>query len=289
MNNFDHVFKITTALEGEIKRQRQRYGYIKGIPTGLSSIDNLTGGFHNSELYLLAARPSMGKTAFMASLIYYTGIIEKIGTAIFCLEMSKMQLGQRILSMVSRTDSQAMRTGKFKGDDLARIGRANGILEKAPIYIDDTSALTLGELRVKLKRLSNKHEIGFVIVDYLQLMTGGKLHENRKLELVEIISGLKNIAVEYGIPVLVLTQLNRSTERRNNKRPLLSDIPDSFLECSDTIMFLYRDDDHYENENTADEVSVEVTVAKQKNGSGGNVKVRFLKSIATFEDDSLFS
>ena len=288
IKDFSRVSHVISNVLEQKERQKQRREGITGIPTGFTDIDQLTAGLQYSELTLLAGRPSIGKTALMLSLAYHVAAIEEVGVAIFGLEMSKEQLGQRLLSVVARVDSQKMRNGKIYGDDEKRVGRASKILEKAPIYINDTPAISLNDLRIQIKKLTDSKNIGLVFVDYLQLMRGGSWHKNRESEIKEILSGLKNLAIEYNIHVVVLSQLPNAIEERKNKRPKISDLPEFYLDYADNILLLYRSALYKKKKTKKNEAVAEVIIAKQNNGLCGTAELCFIPEITCFDNFSIF-
>ncbi|CAG0910611.1 unnamed protein product, partial [Cyprideis torosa] len=204
----------------------------------------MTAGLQPSDLIILAGRPSMGKTAFAMNIAQHAALVEKTGVAIFSLEMSKEQLTMRLLSSVGHVDSQHIRTGRLQDDEWPKLSRAVGMLAKAPLYIDDTPAISVLEMRSKVRRLASQYPIGMVLVDYLQLMRGRGNIENRTQEISEISRSLKALAKEHNVPVLALSQLNRGLESRTDKRPMMSDLRESgaIEQDADIICFIYRDE-----------------------------------------------
>jgi replicative DNA helicase len=269
---------------------------VTGVPTGFRDLDELTSGFQPSDLVIIAARPSMGKTAFTLNIAQYVAIEPKepIPVAFFSLEMSKDALVQRMLTSEARIDAQKLRTGKLRDDDFPRLARAAGILSHAPIYIDDTPGITVLEMRAKARRLKADVGIGLVIVDYLQLMTGPAGSENRQQEVSQISRGLKGLAKELGVPVVALSQLSRAVEQRAGSekgRPVLSDLRESgaIEQDADLIIFLFREEVYAERENgqlkdPAVEGRAEVIIGKQRNGPIGTVPLFFHKQYTRFEN-----
>lgn len=278
------VPKAFETVESLFKRKE----LITGVPTGYYEIDKMTAGLQPSDLIILAARPSMGKTAFAMNIAQHAAMIEKIGVAIFSLEMSKEQLVMRLLSSVGKIDSQRIRTGKLQNDDWPKLTRAVGMLSEAPIYIDDTPAISVLEMRAKVRRLASQYDIGMIVVDYLQLMQGRSNTENRTQEISEISRSLKALAKEHHVPVLALSQLNRSLESRTDKRPMMADLRESgaIEQDADVICFIYRDEVYNKAEDNPHRGTAEVIIGKQRNGPTGAVKLTFLKEFTMFENMS---
>jgi replicative DNA helicase len=257
-------------------------GSITGVPTGFADLDYKTSGLQNSDLILLAARPGMGKTAFMLNIAQYAAVHKNIPVAIFNLEMSKEQLVNRMLASEVMIDSQKMRTGKLDDDDWQKIARALGPLSEAPIYIDDTPSISVLEIRAKCRRLKLEKNLGLVVIDYLQLMQGRGRPESRQQEISEISRSLKILAKEINVPVITGSQLSRAPEARADHRPMLSDLRESgaIEQDADIVMFLYRDD--YYNPGTEEQNISEVIIAKHRNGSTGTIKLRFFGEYTKF-------
>lgn len=279
------VPKAFATVENLFKRKEM----ITGVPTGYYDIDRMTAGLQPSDLVILAARPSMGKTAFAMNIAQHAALIEKVGVAIFSLEMSKEQLVMRLLSSVGKIDSQRIRTGRLHNDDWPKLTRAVGMLSEAPIYIDDTPAISVLEMRAKVRRLATQQEIGMIIVDYLQLMQGRGNTENRTQEISDISRSLKALAKEHNIPVLALSQLNRSLESRTDKRPMMADLRESgaIEQDADVICFIYRDEVYNKAEDNPNRGTAEIIIGKQRNGPTGVVKLTFIKEFTMFENMSL--
>ena len=278
------VPKAFETVENLFKRKEM----ITGVPTGYYDIDRMTAGLQPSDLVILAARPSMGKTAFAMNIAQHAAMIEKVGVAIFSLEMSKEQLVMRLLSSVGKIDSQRIRTGKLQNEDWPKLTRAVGMLSEAPIYIDDTPAISVLEMRAKVRRLAAQHEIGMIVVDYLQLMQGRGNTENRTQEISDISRSLKALAKEHRIPVLALSQLNRGLEGRTDKRPMMADLRESgaIEQDADVICFIYRDEVYNKAEDNPNRGTAEIIIGKQRNGPTGMVKLTFLKEFTMFENMS---
>lgn len=267
---------------------------ITGVPTGFRTLDNLTGGWQNSDLVIVAARPSMGKTAFALSLARNAALHQAspVGVVIFSLEMSSQQLAQRLLTSEARVDAQAARTGRLKENDFPKLARAASRLSEARIYIDDTPGLSILELRAKCRRLKAEHDIGLVVVDYLQLMHGPTTsrNANREQEIAQISRSLKALAKELNVPVIALSQLSRAVETRGgDHRPQLSDLRESgsIEQDADVVAFIYRAERYGinvdENGNSTEGMS-EIIVGKQRNGPIGTVHLAFVNQYARFEN-----
>ena len=267
---------------------------ITGVPSGFPDLDNLTSGFQRSELIIVAARPSMGKTAFCLN-IASNAAQQNVGVAIFSLEMSKDALVQRLLCSAAGIDSQAVRQGRIRESDYPRIARASGILQSAPIWIDDTPALTLLEMRGKARRLRAESNVGLIVVDYLQLMRSPEYSENRVQEISDISRSLKALARELEVPVIALSQLSRASEQRGGDRtPMLSDLRDSgaIEQDADIVVFIHRPEmykdlrEKAEAQGTSVEGLAEIHLAKHRNGPTGNFKLYFHKAFTRFDSYS---
>jgi replicative DNA helicase len=259
---------------------------VTGVPTGFSQLDNLTSGFQNSDLIILAARPSMGKTALALNIARHAAVDANIPVAIFSLEMSKEQLSLRMLCSEARIDSARLRGGFFSMEDWHRLTDAAGVLSESPIYIDDSASLTAMEIRAKARRLKMDKNIGLIVIDYLQLMQGRVGAERRDLEISEISRALKALAKELQLPVLALSQLNRMLEQRTDKRPRLSDLRESgaLEQDADVVAFIYRDEVYNKEEDNPSRGIAEILLSKQRNGPTGDVYLTFLNSFTRFEN-----
>ncbi|MBC8014118.1 MAG: replicative DNA helicase [Sporomusaceae bacterium] len=262
-------------------------GSITGLSTGFKDLDRLTSGLQPSDLILIAARPSMGKTAFVLNIAQHIGIKEKKAVAFFSLEMSKEQLVQRMLCAESTIDSQRLRIGELEPNDWTKLVAGADRLSSAPIFIDDTSGITVMEMRSKARRLKIEHNLQLIIIDYLQLMQGSSKKggsENRQQEISEISRSLKGLAREIGVPVIALSQLSRSVESRQVKKPMLSDLRESgsLEQDADIVAFLYRDD--YYNPDSEQKNITEVIIAKHRNGPVDTVQLFFHKQFTKFSD-----
>ncbi len=257
-----------------------------GVASGFAVIDRLTAGFHPGNLVIIAARPSMGKSGLALNIAGHVAIRVGLPVALFTLEMSESEVMQRYLSAESYVDSQRIRTGNLAGEDWQRLSAAAGKLEGAPLFVDDSSLSTVGEIRSKARRLKMRHpDLALVIVDYLQLMTSTGSEESRVQEVSRISRGLKILAGDLDVPVIALSQLSRAVEQRHDKRPILSDLRDSgsIEQDADIVMFIYRDE-YYNPEDTDQQGIAEVQIAKQRNGPTGTVKLAFVKKLAGFDD-----
>lgn len=274
----DIVLRSIDSIESAAKNQ----GSVTGVATGFYDLDYKTAGFQPSDLILIAARPSMGKTAFVLNIAEYAAIKSNVTTAVFSLEMSQEQLVKRILAMNSKVDSQLIRTGSLSGDDWASLMESARVVGNSNLVIDDTSAISISELRSKCRKLKLEKNLGMVIIDYLQLMSGGKRSESRQQEISEISRSLKSLAREINCPVVALSQLSRAVEQRPDKRPMLSDLRESgaIEQDADVVMFLYRDE--YYNHDTEEPGVSEVIIGKQRNGPVGTVKLAWLAQYTKF-------
>jgi replicative DNA helicase len=251
---------------------------LRGIPTGFRDLDNILAGLQRSDLFILAARPSMGKTAFVLNLAHKVSTLAKEPVLIFSLEMSKEQLVDRLLAMESGVDAWALRTGNLTDNDFERIGEAMGTLSEAKLYIDDTPSITVSDMRTKARREAHNQKLGLVIVDYLQLMSGGSRFSdsaNRVQEISEISRGLKGMARELNVPLIALSQLSRSVENRSPQIPQLSDLRESgsIEQDADVVAFLYRED--YYNPESERKNIMDILIKKHRNGPTGGVELYF--------------
>lgn len=274
----DIVIKSLESIESAAKNK----GSVTGISTGFYDLDYKTAGFQPSDLILIAARPSMGKTAFVLNIAEYVALKSNVTTAIFSLEMSKDQLVKRIISMNSKVDSQAIRSGELQDEDWIKIAESARTIGNSNLIIDDTPGISISELRSKCRKFKLEQNLGMVIIDYLQLMTGSKKAESRQQEISEISRSLKALAREINAPVVALSQLSRAVEQRPDKRPMLSDLRESgaIEQDADVVMFIYRDD--YYNHDSEDAGVSEIIIGKQRNGPTGTVKLAWLSQFTKF-------
>lgn len=287
-NKFIPINSILTEAFDRIDKihKDKDKGAIRGVPSGYRDLDGLLSGFQQSDLIILAARPSMGKTSFALNLAEHAAIDEKIPVGVFSLEMSKDQLVDRLLSSQAGVDSWKLRTGNLSDDDFPKIGYAMGVLAEAPIFIDDSAGANVMEVRAKARRLQMEHGLGLIIIDYLQLMEGKARSSegNRVQEISEISRSLKGLARELNVPIIALSQLSRAVEHRDNKRPQLSDLRESgsIEQDADVVMFLYRDD--YYNPESENKGITEVLVKKHRNGPIGSADLYFNPAQMRFAD-----
>ncbi|MDB4866315.1 MAG: dnaB [Cohnella sp.] len=258
-------------------------GGVTGIPSGFPDLDKMTSGFQRNDLIIVAARPSVGKTAFALNIAQNVSVRAGETVAIFSLEMSAPQLVQRMICAEANVDAGRMRTGFLEGDDWEKLSMAIGSLSEAQVFIDDSPGITVADIRAKCRRLKKEKGLGMVLIDYLQLISGrGKAGENRQQEVSEISRTLKQIARELEVPVIALSQLSRGVEQRQDKRPLMSDLRESgsIEQDADIVAFLYRDD--YYDKETEKKNIIEIIIAKQRNGPVGTVELVFLKNFNKF-------
>lgn len=281
---FRPVKELLVAALDRIDTLFQQDNPLTGVSTGYYELDNMTSGLQPSDLVIVAGRPSMGKTAFALNLAQNAAIKESVGVAVFSMEMPAEQLAMRMLSSIGRIDQHKVRTGRLSDDDWPRLTHAVGILSEAKLFIDDTPAMNPGELRARCRRLAREHGLGMIIIDYLQLMQVNGGSENRATEISEISRSLKALAKELKVPVIALSQLNRSLEQRTDKRPVMSDLRESgaIEQDADVIMFIYRDEVY--DEDTMDKGIAEIIISKQRNGPIGTRKLRFFGEYTTFEN-----
>ena len=270
-----------------LERLYEKKELVTGIPSGFKELDRLTAGFQPSDLIIVAGRPSMGKTAFCLNIAQYAAIQKKIPIAIFSLEMSKEQLGIRMLCSEAHVEGTKLRSGFLSESDWPRLTIAAGNLSDASIYIDDTAALTILELRAKARRLKTEQGgLGMVIIDYLQLMKGRTRVESRQQEISEISRSLKALSKELRIPVIAVSQLSRKTEERTGNKPQLSDLRESgaIEQDADLILFIYRDEIYNRSEDNPNKGKAEIIIGKQRNGPTGKVDLAFLDKFTTFKE-----
>ncbi|MCL1863064.1 MAG: replicative DNA helicase [Defluviitaleaceae bacterium] len=282
--DFSHIQEVLVTSVHKLEELYNNKGAITGVETGFADLDKITAGLQASELILIGARPSMGKTAFLLNIAQHAAVKKGVPTAIFSLEMAKEQIGNRLLSAEAGVDSGRLRTGSLTDEDWDQISMSIGNLSNAPIFIDDTPGISITEMRAKCRRLKLEKNLGLVVIDYLQLMTtsASSRPESRQLEISEISRSLKGLAKELNVPMLVAAQLSRAVESRSDKRPMLSDLRESgaIEQDADVVAFLYRDE--YYNKETLKKGHAEVIIAKQRNGSVGTVELAYLGALTKF-------
>lgn len=290
---FTRIKELLWPTMENIEKLQRGGESITGVPSGFKDLDELTAGFQKSDLIIVAARPSMGKTAFVLNIAQNAALDKNIPVAFFSLEMSKESLVQRLLTSEGRVDAQRLRKGKLHDDEFVRLGRAAGMLSHAPIWIDDTPGISLLEMRSKARRLKTDNDIGLIVVDYLQLMNAPSNQESRQQEISFISRSLKGLARELKVPVVALSQLSRAPEQRTgeNKRPQLSDLRESgaIEQDADLVMFIYRQemyDGPVDKDGNSLEGRAEIIVGKQRNGPTGFVNLYFNKTYTRFENYS---
>ena len=290
---FQHLPKIVTQVLDRLDElaHRDDASDVTGVPMGFDDLDGMTSGLQGGDLIIVAGRPSMGKTAFALNVAEYIGVDVGLPVLVFSMEMGASQLALRMLASIGGIDAQRLRTGRLQNEDWTRLTKAIGRLEKAPLYIDETPALSVTDLRSRARKQARiTGQLGVIVVDYLQLMgsgnSGGNRPENRATEISEISRGLKALAKELDCPVVALSQLNRALEARPNKRPISSDLRESgaIEQDADVIMFIYRDEVY--NEDSPDKGTAEIIVGKQRNGPTGTVRLTFRKELTKFENFS---
>ena len=281
---FTQINDIVVAALEKLELIRGSGGSVIGVPSGLLYLDDITSGFQEGDLIIIAGRPGMGKTALALSMIRNAALEADVGVGMFSLEMANHQLAMRLLCAEARVDSHFVRTGKLPAKLWKNLGLSAGDLEKAPIYLDDSPALTVLELRAKARRLKAEHNIGMIVVDYLQLMQGPRGVENRQQEISVISRSLKALAKELSIPVVALSQLSRAVEQRADRKPQLSDLRESgaIEQDADVVIFLYRP--WVYSQEDEDEGKAEIIVAKQRNGPTGHISASFISKYARFEN-----
>ncbi len=276
---------ILGATIDRLDMLHQSQGELTGVSTGFADLDKMTAGLQPGDLIIVAGRPSMGKTTLALNIAENAAIgKKKVPVAVFSMEMSREQLAFRMISSLGRVNQSSLRTGSFAGEEWAQINSAISLMKSAPIYIDDSGALSPTEVRARARRLKREHDVGMVVIDYLQLMQVPGNKENRATEISEISRGLKALAKELGVPVIALSQLNRSVEQRTDKRPVMSDLRESgaIEQDADVIMLIYREE-VYEPSTTRKGIA-DIIIAKQRNGPTGDVQLTFLGEYTKFEN-----
>ena len=281
-DDFVPIRQVVMNAMDKIEIAAKNKGSVTGIPTGFIDLDYRTAGMQPSDLILVAARPSMGKTAFELNLAHYMAFKKNLTVALFSLEMSKEQLVNRMFSLESNVDAQKLRTGQLNDQEWERLIESAGTIGKSKLIIDDTPGISISELRSKCRKYKLEHDLSIVMIDYLQLMSGSGRSESRQQEVSDISRSLKALARELSVPVIALSQLSRAVEQRPDRRPMLSDLRDSgaIEQDADVVMFLYRDD--YYNHDSPDKGISEVIIAKQRNGPIGTVKLAWLPEYTKF-------
>jgi replicative DNA helicase len=281
-SDFVPIRQIVMNAMDRIESASKNKGSVTGIPTGFTDLDYRTAGMQPSDLVLIAARPSMGKTAFVLNIAQYVAFKKDLPVVIFSLEMSKEQLVNRMFSLESSVDAQKLRTGQLNDQDWERLIESAGVIGKSKLMIDDTPGISVSELRSKCRKLKLEHGLSMIIIDYLQLMSGSGRSDSRQQEISDISRSLKAIARELNVPVLALSQLSRAVEQRPDHRPMLSDLRESgaIEQDADVVMFIYRDD--YYNHDTERKGVSEIIIAKQRNGPIGTVELAWLPEFTKF-------
>lgn len=281
-NEFVPIRQVVLNAIEKIEMASRTQGNVTGIPTGFIDLDYKMSGFQPSDLILVAARPSMGKTAFVLNIAQYMAFHNHVTAAIFSLEMSKEQLVNRMLSLESKVDSQSIRTGNLEDEDWAKLIEGANIIGNSNLIIDDKPGISISELRSKCRKYKMEHNLGVIFIDYLQLMTGSGRSESRQQEISEISRSLKALARELNVPVVALSQLSRAVEQRPDHRPMMSDLRESgaIEQDADVIMFIYRDD--YYNKDSENKGIAEIIIAKQRNGPIGTVNLVWLPNYTKF-------
>jgi len=279
------INKIVIDVIGEIEEAARNKGKITGIPTGFVDLDNMLTGMHGGEFLLVAARPAMGKTAFVLNIAHDLAVMHKIPCAIFSLEMSKEQLVSRMIAIDAMVDSKSMKLGNLSDDDWDKVIESTDAISRSPLYIDDNSAITISELRSKCRKLKQNNNIGLIILDYLQLMSSSRPVESRQQFIAEVSRALKTLARELNIPIIALSQLSRAVDSRPDHKPVLSDLRESgsIEQDADVVMFIYRDE-YYNPETTTKPQTAEIIVAKQRSGETGSVDLRWIGKFTKFAD-----
>jgi len=283
-NGFQNINDLVKESLEQIEERAEKGESVTGVATGFSEFDNKTTGLQGGDLIIVAGRPSMGKTSFAMNLSEYASLKNDAVTAIFSMEMSGTQLSTRLISSMGRINQQKIRTGKLTDEDWPRLTNAVALLSKANIFIDDTPALTPTDIRARARRLKREKGLDLIVIDYMQLMQLTNNSENRATELSEISRSLKALARELDVPVVALSQLNRSLENRTDKRPIMSDLRESgaIEQDADLIAFIYRDEVY--NEDSADKGKAEIIIAKQRNGPIFKTTLTFLGECTRFEN-----
>ncbi|MDH5823163.1 replicative DNA helicase [Luteimonas sp. RD2P54] len=284
-SDFTPVNKAMAEAFDVLQTRYANGGGITGLPTGYEEFDQMTAGLQPTDLLILAARPAMGKTTFALNIAEYGAMKTKKAVAVFSMEMSASQLALRLISSVGRINATRLRTGQLEDEDWSRVTSAIRLIKDTRIFIDDTPALSPEVLRAKSRRLKREHDLGLIVIDYLQLMAVPGNSENRATEISEISRSLKGLAKELNVPVIALSQLNRSLESRTDKRPVMADLRESgaIEQDADVIVFIYRDE-YYNKENSPDKGLAEIIIGKQRNGPTGSFKLKFFGEYTRFDN-----
>lgn len=279
------IDRIVINVINEIEEAARNKGKVTGLSTGFIDLDNMLTGMHGGELLLVAARPAMGKTAFVLNIAHDISVMHHIPCAIFSLEMSKEQLVSRMIAIDAMVDSKKMKLGDLSNDDWDKVTESIEAIAGSPIYIDDNSSITISELRSKCRKLKQNHNIQLIILDYLQLMSSSRNVESRQQFIAEVSRALKNIARELNLPVIALSQLSRAVDSRPDHKPVLSDLRESgsIEQDADVVMFIYRDE-YYNPETTTKPQTAEIIIAKQRSGETGSVDLRWIGKYTKFAD-----
>jgi replicative DNA helicase len=284
--SFIHLRQIINQNYDDIEKWHEDKSSATGVVTGFKKLDSLTLGFQNSDLIIIAARPSMGKTAFALNIARNAAVEENIPVAVFSLEMSEKQLGLRMLCAEAGVNSYRVKHGFLSHNDFNRLNKAAGVLSEAQVYIDDTPGNSAMDIRAKARRLKMDSGVGLILIDYLQLLKVNQYADRRDLEIAEISRSLKALAKELDIPVVALSQLNRKLEERKNKRPILSDLRESgaLEQDADVVIFIYRDEVYNKDEGNPNKGTAEILLSKHRNGQTGIAKLAFLSEYTRFEN-----
>ena len=282
VKEFVPIRTVVMNAMNKIEKASKLHGTVTGIATGFIDLDYRTAGMQPSDLVLIAARPSMGKTAFVLNVVDYVSVRKNLPCMVFSLEMSKEQLVNRLLAMESHVDSQNMRTGNLKDEDWTKLVEGADIIGKSNLIIDDTPGISIAEMRSKCRKYKLEHNLGIIMIDYLQLMSGSGKSDSRQQEISDISRSLKALARELNVPVIALSQLSRAVEQRPDHRPMLSDLRESgaIEQDADVVMFIYRDD--YYHKDTEKKDIAEIIIAKQRNGPIGTVELVWLPRYTQF-------
>ena len=282
-DDFTPIREVVDNVLRNIRKASKQQGNITGVPTGFLDLDDMLTGLHGSELILIAARPAMGKTAFVLNIAEYVILKTDVPVAIFNFEMNKEQLVQRMIAMESQVNSQNIRTGNLQDDQWMKLYESSNIIGSTKLFIEDQSNVTIGDIRNKCRKLKQRHNVGLIIIDYLQLMSGNGRTDSRQQEVSEISRGLKVLAKELDVPIIALSQLSRAVEARTDHRPMLSDLRESgsIEQDADVVMFIYREDKYRDDLPEEDKNKAEIIIAKQRNGAtmGGTMRLTICSSV----------